>query len=1360
MAQKTINNIGKLTENKIKLNTTDVVKLIGENKKIVTAILKMLDATISDECSVTSDCGCAKGKEIDRVLGREGKTVCINVTHEIDCILKNSLQEIQFTFSSESSCKTIDLEIEYLPQQIMHQNNSYLDIDVNGAGSGKINLASGNVRFASAGLVYNGYQAGKQTVVIDGKQQFATHCGKGWKLGIEQFLVKRKGSDGQDVYTYIDGDGNYHEFTEKFYYVDDSNNKTYINKSDINVDLNGKLTYNKKEVKTERRSTSGLILETDYNEFKGSHLLEQRQDEQIELEENVEAYENQLKQYVIIKKENGDTVLTLKKSDKTLDDVETFIANCKEDKLLLTESEAIQYNSLLLQQTSSTRVSSGKTLTSTTYSDTKDYSDDKLTGKKFSIGNYDSRLVNMQRLVKDLRADLTKLTQKANYSSVDSELNYQYYEYIKYLVEKGYSANNKCSLNVFGVGRTNYEGDSQAYLTYNIKDYHEYKGINTDCSSNLEIDYSHFKDGYCDLQAELERIGDDLEEYYRLTTIAYSSTEKTEKDKPTQIEQTYDSDTTKKLKAEKSRQKVMEKRIRVFQKEFSNRVEKLQQNIAKFEQEINDYMEVEQRKIVNSQIAMLVDRSDQNKIEIQKYYKQYVNKKHQLDQLYRQIPVSYITSDGNVMGFNKYGQFVATFDSYENQTAILYEENKIVAVKDTDNRETTFEYNANGLLCKIVGADEKTISFEYDSNGLLTKIIAPNNETARFTYCDDGEHQLHNGSACKNYELKTVTDNNGSGVEFVYDDHCKIIKVNEFTDVYSVSDEMITKETAPVTQTVATIEYKSQTSTSVTNKNGVTTTYIFDQLGKPVTVFEGVYDDPEETTKSVSFEYADSKQSYAVEEDLTTENILKNITDVDNTLNSGTDIRQFKYVLPKEKFDGKSDFVFSAWAHANSAYIINSRKTDISFENVEQHYISNLDDHQQNRKFELRAVVNYDSGNPDVYSASFDWLNTDWQFLTLPVEIKVGDNAGDKLPTVFPFTVGSGNRKLVNVELYVDYSYNTGNIETDCLSLREGKWTYSTFDDNGRKLTDEDSQSKSITDYYYDDNDRVVKQIVTDRQGRKFESSYEYNKQGSLIRSTNYAGIVEETVFDEKGREIKKIAYNLDDPTSKLYTESKRDDKGVITADVDESGKYDSVKYTYDHNGEDIVHTDGKGNKIAFGYKNGTLVSISGNADGQESTNTMKYTADLLTKVSNGDTSYNYEYDGWGRTTKVKIANETYAQTEYLDDLQPADDSTDKSQTKIVFGRDTEQVVKTTTVDKSDRITKQVTTFADGIVETIQKDYGNLPNKETVDIDISDGTKYNIVKTNEKGKVISEVRSGAYPLDIMTTETCRKPFTK
>jgi len=55
------------------------------------------------------------------------------------------------------------------------------------------------------------------------------------------------------------------------------------------------------------------------------------------------------------------------------------------------------------------------------------------------------------------------------------------------------------------------------------------------------------------------------------------------------------------------------------------------------------------------------------------------------------------------------------------------------------------------------------------------------------------------------------------------------------------------------------------------------------------------------------------------------------------------------------------------------------------------------------------------------------------------------------------------------------YSHNTGEIEVKHVSFRTGKWQYSTYDEGGRELTDEDSETNSITTYKYDDNDRVVR---------------------------------------------------------------------------------------------------------------------------------------------------------------------------------------------------------------------------------------------------------------------------------------------
>ena len=388
-----------------------------------------------------------------------------------------------------------------------------------------------------------------------------------------------------------------------------------------------------------------------------------------------------------------------------------------------------------------------------------------------------------------------------------------------------------------------------------------------------------------------------------------------------------------------------------------------------------------------------------------------------------------------------------------------------------------------------------------------------------------------------------------------------------------------------------------------------------------------------------------------------------------------------------------------------------------------------MDANQSNRKFELRAEVIYASGSPDTYTASFDWLNTDWQYLALPIEIASSDSDGDKLPGTFPLKVGSPAREVTQINLYVDYSYNAGEIVLGNMSFREGAWKYSTFDENGRKTTDEDSSGKSKTTYYYDDKDRVVKSVVVDKQGRKFTSTCEYNKQGAQVRSINYAGVVEETVFDEKGRELKKIKYNLDDPTSKLYTESKRDDKGVVTADVDESGEYDSVTYTYDQNGEATVQIDGKGNKTAFGYKDGNMVSISGSSDGEESTNTMQYTADMLTKASNGDTDYNYTYDGWGRTVKVEIADEKY--------LDAAYEGQSKNVTTLASGDSI-----TTETDEYDNVKQQTTTFANGIVETVLNKYDDLLNLKSTTVDTGDGKGYNIEYEYDKlvGKVSKEKR--------------------
>ena len=337
------------------------------------------------------------------------------------------------------------------------------------------------------------------------------------------------------------------------------------------------------------------------------------------------------------------------------------------------------------------------------------------------------------------------------------------------------------------------------------------------------------------------------------------------------------------------------------------------------------------------------------------------------------------------------------------------------------------------------------------------------------------------------------------------------------------------------------------------------------------------------------------------------------------------------------------------------------------------------------------------------------------------------------MPGSFPFILSSTPRTCTQITVFVDYSYNVGEIQTDCMALREGDWTYSTFDENGRKITEQDSKTGNKTFYTYDDDDRVVESTIVDHLNRKFTSTFEYNKQGKLVRSTNYAGLVEETIYDEKGNETKKITYNLDDPTSKLYTESKRDDKGNVSANIDESGEYDSTTYTYDHTGQATVQTDGKGNCTAFGYKDG-LVSISGSTDGEESTNTMHHTAGLLTTASNGATDYGYVYDGQDRVTSVQIAGANYSGTEYA--------TQNKAETTLANGDKYSQET-----DKYGNVTKQVTKFANGKTEQIINNFDENNRISQTVIDNSLGERYNISYSYDaRGNAISQIKGGKYGL--------------
>ena len=308
---------------------------------------------------------------------------------------------------------------------------------------------------------------------------------------------------------------------------------------------------------------------------------------------------------------------------------------------------------------------------------------------------------------------------------------------------------------------------------------------------------------------------------------------------------------------------------------------------------------------------MLIECSAQNVSEIKKYYKQYVNKKHQLNLLYLQLPVSFITSGGNVIGFNKYGQFTAAFDAYENQTAIIYEDGKIIRIQDSDEKSVLLEYD-NDLLTKIIFADDTNATLEY-ANGMLCAIID----------CEGTTTFSYDSSSC----LISASHSYGRGVKFTRDNYKRIATVNETTNLSSVSDNGV-ENASEESNLLATFNYhESHLTTTVTDKHDVSKTYVMDIMGKPVTVYEGKFYDPEKTTKSLSLEYVDSKKSFSISEDVALPNLLTEEGLESQNLNGTSDsVRQRIFNVDVSKLD-YSNYVFSVWAKADSAYVPNVRNS-------------------------------------------------------------------------------------------------------------------------------------------------------------------------------------------------------------------------------------------------------------------------------------------------------------------------------------------------------------------------------------------------------------------------------------------------
>ena len=649
---------------------------------------------------------------------------------------------------------------------------------------------------------------------------------------------------------------------------------------------------------------------------------------------------------------------------------------------------------------------------------------------------------------------------------------------------------------------------------------------------------------------------------------------------------------------------------------------------------------------------------------------------HQRDLYEMQVPVHYLYNEDNIIyGFGKTAdenvfRLILVTDPYENTIFINYEDldsNKITSILDSAEKTILFNYNKQDLLESIIDSRDRKVNFEYENN-LLTKITYSDNTYSQYLYNSDNT-------------IKAIIDQSGLGTYLEYgENEIKVLPLSILDSIkhknskYKSNLDLSNLTPYLVEDSYVKINFYDYKTTLISNAKGKSVAYVFNNLGQVINIYENHYSETSDTNNAQAkeFLYADKKLSESISTLPYAKDYLDDVCFDSNAITktpalySGFSVvSEYDYSIPSylmtetgvhtftnnnqsasitvsesslseinEKILDKTleNITLSGWAKANSAFVKNPNVIE-KFNDEDIEYSSYIN----NRKFELRVEINYiDETETQILTKQFDWMNTEWQFCSLPIKLKP--------------------KQISSITCYFDYLFNTNtsSVQFSDLSLKECSCEARRYNNEGQLIKSENSTTYTV--YSYDDDGNLTAEttrFIHDENEKAYTTTYEYNKNKKLLKSTDHNGIVTENVYNDKGVAIKTMTYYKDEPSRKLYQESNIDEKGKVTSSVNEFGETIS-KYEYiDGTGIISNETDKNGNITSYDYDSSdTLIGLTSTSKGEENTNIYGYTLTYLTSLKHNNFEYNYEYDNLGRVNKILIANEEYLTKSYTDNSE------------------------------------------------------------------------------------------------------------
>ena len=283
---------------------------------------------------------------------------------DITDLMNDDSSTVSFTIEAVNMWDEFDLDAQdampYLEVISLTGENEKVvrkNISVAGIMNAEVNLGTGDY---SIGYTDISSENSIMGIPIEHYMRFGgedKHVGKNFRLNLNETFKKNSSK-----YVYTDAKGNEHGFKEYFYYLDETGKKEYldVSKSSITVETDGTLKYGDQVVEVEYKSITGLKAETEKEGYKNIKYLEQRTNENKQIEEQIRSFKDALTNYKLVDTNKlpinvatsniiGEIVQGWRSSSaneigKT--EVETLLGNVTDKKLLLDESDALNYISI------------------------------------------------------------------------------------------------------------------------------------------------------------------------------------------------------------------------------------------------------------------------------------------------------------------------------------------------------------------------------------------------------------------------------------------------------------------------------------------------------------------------------------------------------------------------------------------------------------------------------------------------------------------------------------------------------------------------------------------------------------------------------------------------------------------------------------------------------------------------------------------------------------------------------------------------------------------------------------------------------------------------------------------------------